>query len=113
MQKVFNFDRMTKRLQISGLRRSAMISLSRTARAWASRVLCSMAMAAGFAAAAPQPEVIASGLEHPWGVTFLPQGRFLVTERPGRLRVIGADGKIGTPVTGLPPIAAGGQGGLL
>ncbi|WP_172844003.1 PQQ-dependent sugar dehydrogenase [Variovorax sp. HW608] len=69
--------------------------------------------AAGAAVAAPRPEVIASGLENPWGVAFLPGGRFLVTERPGRLRVVGPDGKVGAPVKGLPPIAAGGQGGLL
>jgi glucose/arabinose dehydrogenase len=58
-------------------------------------------------------ETISSGLENPWGVTFLPGGRFVVTERSGRLRVIAADGKIGAPVSGLPAIAAGGQGGLL
>jgi glucose/arabinose dehydrogenase len=46
-------------------------------------------------------------------VTFLPEGRFLVTERPGRLRIVDADGKLGSPVAGLPPIAVGGQGGLL
>jgi glucose/arabinose dehydrogenase len=56
---------------------------------------------------------VAAGLQHPWGLAFLPDGRFLVTERPGRLRVVQADGKLGTPVTGLPEIAAGGQGGLL
>ena len=67
----------------------------------------------GVAVAAPRPKVIASGLENPWGVTFLPGGRFLVTERPGRLRVVAADGKVGAPVQGLPSIAAGGQGGLL
>ena len=60
-----------------------------------------------------RPETVSSGLENPWGVAFLPSGRFLVTERPGRLRLIGADGKIGAPITGLPAIAAGGQGGLL
>jgi glucose/arabinose dehydrogenase len=43
----------------------------------------------------------------------LPQGRFLVTERPGRLRVVEADGRLGPPVAGLPAIDAGGQGGLL
>jgi glucose/arabinose dehydrogenase len=58
-------------------------------------------------------ETISSGLENPWGVTFLPGGRFVVTERSGRLRVISADGRIGAPVSGLPAIAAGGQGGLL
>lgn len=72
-----------------------------------------VAAAASTAVAAPRPEVIASGLENPWGVAFLPGGRFLVTERPGRLRVVGPDGKVSAPVRGLPPIAAGGQGGLL
>lgn len=60
-----------------------------------------------------RPETVASGLENPWGIAFLPGGRFLVTERPGRLRLVAADGKIGAPVSGLPTIAAGGQGGLL
>lgn len=67
----------------------------------------------GFALAQARPETVASGLENPWGVSFLPGGRYLVTERPGRLRLIGADGKIGAPIAGLPAIAAGGQGGLL
>ena len=58
-------------------------------------------------------EQVASGLEHPWAVAFLPQGRFLVTERAGRLRVVDANGKIHPPVAGLPQVAAGGQGGLL
>ena len=54
------------------------------------------------------------GLEHPWGLAFLPDGRFLVTERPGRLRVIAADGKLEPrPVSGLPDIREYGQGGLL
>ena len=56
---------------------------------------------------------IATGLEHPWGLAFLPDGRMLVTERPGRLRVI-KDGRLASePVAGLPPIEARGQGGLL
>ncbi|MBS0317640.1 MAG: PQQ-dependent sugar dehydrogenase, partial [Proteobacteria bacterium] len=58
-------------------------------------------------------EVVASGLEHPWAVAFLPQGRYLVTERPGRIRVIEADGRADPPVQGVPKVAAGGQGGLL
>lgn len=58
-------------------------------------------------------ETVATGLEHPWAVAFLPQGRFLVTERPGRMRVIDADGRSGAPLRGLPAIDAGGQGGLL
>ena len=60
-----------------------------------------------------QAETVATGLQNPWGLAFLPDGRFLVTERPGRLRVVGVNGKLGMPVGGLPKIAAGGQGGLL
>ncbi len=60
-----------------------------------------------------RPDVLASGLQNPWALAFLPDGRFLVTERAGRLRVVGAGGTLGSPVSGLPDIAAGGQGGLL
>lgn len=67
----------------------------------------------GLAFAQGRPETVASGLENPWGVSFLPGGRYIVTERPGRMRLIGADGKAGTPLVGLTAIAAGGQGGLL
>ncbi|MDO9406175.1 MAG: PQQ-dependent sugar dehydrogenase [Polaromonas sp.] len=58
-------------------------------------------------------EVVAGQLQNPWALAFLPEGRFLVTERAGRMRVVGADGKAGEPLAGLPKIAAGGQGGLL
>lgn len=68
---------------------------------------------AGAAMAQVRAETVASGLENPWGVAFLPEGRFVVTEKPGRLRLVAADGKLGAPIQGLPPIAAGGQGGLL
>ncbi|MDP3606121.1 MAG: PQQ-dependent sugar dehydrogenase, partial [Polaromonas sp.] len=60
-----------------------------------------------------RPEPVASGFQNPWGLAFLPQGRFLVTERPGRMRVVEADGKLGPALPGLPAIDAGGQGGLL
>ncbi len=57
---------------------------------------------------------VVEGLEHPWGLAFLPEGRMLVTERPGRLRIVGKDGRLDPqPVAGLPQIAAYGQGGLL
>lgn len=58
-------------------------------------------------------ETVAGGLEHPWGLAFLPDGRMLVTERPGRLRIVGADGKLSQPLAGLPSVMARGQGGLL
>lgn len=58
-------------------------------------------------------EVIASGLDHPWAIVFLPDGRMLATERAGRLRVVTRDGTISPPVQGLPEVFAEGQGGLL
>lgn len=58
-------------------------------------------------------EEIAVGLEHPWAVEVLPDGAVLVTERPGRLRVITLDGSVSAPVAGLPAVDARGQGGLL
>ena len=57
--------------------------------------------------------VVASGLSHPWGLALLPDGRWLVTEREGRLRIITAEGEVGQPITGLPAVDARGQGGLL
>ncbi|MCB1801778.1 MAG: PQQ-dependent sugar dehydrogenase [Gammaproteobacteria bacterium] len=59
-------------------------------------------------------ETISDGLQHPWAVAFLPQGGYLVSERPGRLRIIDAPGRLDPlPVDGVPEIAAHGQGGLL
>lgn len=58
-------------------------------------------------------QMVAEGLEHPWGLAALPDGRWLVTERPGRMRIITASGQIGEPIAGLPEVAARGQGGLL
>ena len=58
-------------------------------------------------------DIVASGLHNPWALAFLPDGRFLVTERAGRLRLLAADGKNAATVSGLPEIEAGGQGGLL
>jgi len=93
-------------------------------------LLVALCLAAGGAAAQPQPshfpdagpaadarrlkvETVAEGLEHPWGLALLPDGRMLVTERPGRLRLIGRDGKLSEPLAGVPEVRAQGQGGLL
>jgi glucose/arabinose dehydrogenase len=57
--------------------------------------------------------VLASGLEHPWSLAFLPDGSMLVTERPGRLRILTSGGAMSPPVGGLPPVDARDQGGLL
>lgn len=56
---------------------------------------------------------IVAGLEHPWGLAFLPDGRMLVTERPGRLRVVRAGRLEPEPVAGVPKVVSRGQGGLL
>ena len=56
---------------------------------------------------------VAQGLDHPWAVAFLPQGQFLITERPGRMRVVSASGQVSPPLAGVPAVAASGQGGLL
>jgi glucose/arabinose dehydrogenase len=56
---------------------------------------------------------VASGLAHPWGIAFLPDGRALVTEREGRLRLMERGGRLSEPLKGLPKLAAAGQGGLL
>jgi glucose/arabinose dehydrogenase len=76
-------------------------------------LILSASFSAGAQAQTVRPETVASGLDHPWGLAFLPDGRFLVTERPGRMRVVNAQGRLGAPLAGLPAVAAGGQGGLL
>ncbi len=88
-------------------------------------VLLFLAGVLGLASAPPAPaqttpyriETVASGLDHPWSLAFLPDGRLLVTERAGRLRLIepGADGRLqlrSEPVAGVPPVLARGQSGL-
>ena len=57
-------------------------------------------------------ETVARGLERPWALAFLPDGRILVTERPGRLRIVARDGTLSEPVAGVPEVYARGQGGL-
>lgn len=82
------------------------------ALAWAGW-LCSVGLCAMAASHAPGVHTVARGLQHPWGLAFLPDGRFLVTERVGRLRLIEADGRLLPPIEGLPELAVTGQGGLL
>ncbi|HMJ43130.1 MAG TPA: PQQ-dependent sugar dehydrogenase [Pseudolabrys sp.] len=57
-------------------------------------------------------ETIAAGLVHPWSLAFLPDGRMLVTERPGRIRIVTRDGKLSLPLADVPKVYASGQGGL-
>ncbi|MES0874836.1 PQQ-dependent sugar dehydrogenase [Sinimarinibacterium thermocellulolyticum] len=56
---------------------------------------------------------VARGLENPWALAFLPDGRMLVTERPGRMRIVTADGRLSAPLKNVPDVHARGQGGLL
>jgi glucose/arabinose dehydrogenase len=56
---------------------------------------------------------VAGGLAHPWGIAFLPDGRMLVTERTGRLRIIDGSGKVSAPLRGVPKVVVSGQAGLL
>lgn len=81
------------------------------------RILCTLLALAGTAAAMAQAptrvETVAQGLERPWAFAFLPGNEFLVSEKPGALRVVNAQGQIGAPIQGLPAIDYAGQGGLL
>lgn len=89
-------------------------------------LLCTLLLATANVAAQPTlssavagratANVVAQGLEHPWSLAFLPGDgplRMLVTERAGRLRMVGADGKVSPPIAGVPPVHAVNQGGLL
>ncbi len=92
----------------------AMVRLKRRQAMAAALAACLLAPVAPAAQATePKVAVVANGLVNPWALAFLPDGRMLVTERPGRMRIVGSDGKLGPPLPGLPPVAAVGQGGLL
>ncbi|MBN1206751.1 MAG: PQQ-dependent sugar dehydrogenase [Myxococcaceae bacterium] len=60
-----------------------------------------------------QTETVAEGLVEPWALEFLPDGRMLVTEKQGRMRIVAANGRLSEPVRGLPEVVDAGQGGLL
>ena len=78
-------------------------------------LLCSSALAQDFSSEKARFRVVtvASGLGNPWALAFLPDGRMLVTERPGRMRLVARDGALSAPLGGVPPVVAQGQGGLL
>jgi glucose/arabinose dehydrogenase len=99
-------------------------------RAWhTGLIVCCFAFAAAFIVASQQGsareelidteqgpikvETVAQGLDQLWGLAFLPDGRMLVTEKPGRLRIVSMDGTISEPIKGVPKVIANGQGGLL
>lgn len=73
-----------------------------------------LAPAPGHAAAPPAPATFAQGLDRPWGLAFLPDGRLLVTQKSGALVIVSADGRnVSAPLAGVPAVADSGQGGLL
>lgn len=96
-----------------------MSKLSLAAALCAASVACSAFAAAPRSptpASSPSPfkvTTVTEGLQNPWGLALLPDGRMLVTERPGRMRLISRDGKLSEPLTGVPKVVAQGQGGLL
>jgi glucose/arabinose dehydrogenase len=92
-----------------------MLSCSRPAiRTFAVAALAALAAAhAAPAAAAPRVTTVATGLEIPWEIAFLPRGRALVTERPGRLRLLGRHGRLHRAPVARLPVSAYGEGGLL
>jgi len=65
------------------------------------------------AAGALKVQQVAQGLEQPWGLAFLPDGRMLVTEKAGTLRLVDAQGQVSAPLAGVPKVVMRGQGGLL
>lgn len=91
-----------------------------TASMWRAALCVSLAITGGAHAERIDSELgpievttIASGLDSPWAVAFLPDGRYLVTERAGRMRIIERDGNVGAPLSGVPEVHAVNQGGLL
>ncbi len=70
-------------------------------------------LCAGALAQALRPVPVVRGLQDPWALAFLPDGRMLITERGGAMRLAGADGRLSPPLAGLPAISVGGQCGLL
>lgn len=92
-------------------------SLTRIGLVWAALLSMLMAGATSAETRGYRVDTVAGGLDHPWSLAFLPDGRMLVTERPGRLRVVerGADGTFAlrdAPVDGVPQVLAMGQAGL-
>ncbi len=89
--------------------------MAKRSRRWQMWAVAFLAALAGSAQAqtAVRAEVLARGLDHPWALAFVDGGRMLVTERPGRLRLVEPDGRVGPPIEGVPAVDAVGQGGLL
>jgi glucose/arabinose dehydrogenase len=89
---------------------------ARVMKRWAGRAVGAVLAVAGLgsvdAHADVRAETVAGGLSHPWAVAFV-DGRYLVTERPGRMRIVEPGGQVGPPLAGVPAVVTGGQAGLL
>lgn len=99
-------------------RRRAAVMAMRWATGWCAAMLGVLAHAQPAIHAKPETherewQVVAQGLHRPWALAFLPDGRFLVSERAGAMRIVTGDGAIGAPLAGVPDVVASGQGGLL
>lgn len=107
--------RLLEAMELEAVKKSSRVSTTLSIAALVSVFLVSPSYAERFSTDLVEIEVetVASGLEHPWGMAFLPGGELLVTERPGRLRILMPDGTLSQPVAGVPNVAAAGQGGLL
>lgn len=92
---------------------TATLPRRRTLVSLAALLFAPMLPAAAQSSAAVRIAEVARGLENPWALAFLPDGRLLVTERPGRMRIVSAGGALSAPLAGVPAVHARGQGGLL
>ena len=103
-KEVHDLLRLTRRAELGGLAAAALMLMSQSCVAEDTTI--------DTKAGTIKVETIAHGLENPWGLAFLPDDRMLVTERPGRLRIVTKDGTMSGPLKGVPEVFAEGQGGL-
>ncbi len=102
-----------RRSALRGLRLRALLAGSLLAATLAAGPVAARDLIVRTEAGSVKVTEVASGLQNPWSLAFLPDGRMLVTERPGTLRIVGTDGKVSAPIAGVPEVHARGQGGLL
>jgi aldose sugar dehydrogenase len=103
----------TRKITPDSRRRAVLRSLAGLA-AWIAAAPTTLSTRRAYAAATPQAQTFAQGLQQPWGLAFLPDRRLLITQKGGALVIVSADGRqVSAPLDGVPAVAAGGQGGLL
>lgn len=102
-----------RRIAFAGLLLGVVSHLAQPVQAQPAQVQQAQAQTIRTQDAAVRVVTVASGLENPWGFAFLPDGRILVTERPGRMRLVAKDGRLSPPLGNVPKVFDSGQGGLL